>query len=44
MYDDDCLEVVAHHSLNLCCGGLHLREGIERPSAGDVVVGFEKRE
>jgi hypothetical protein len=42
VYDDDCLGTAARHSLDLCCGRLHSREDIERPSAVGVVVGFEE--
>lgn len=40
MYDDNCLGTAARHLLELCCGRLHFREDVERPSAGGVVVGF----
>jgi hypothetical protein len=35
------LGAAAHHSLKLCCGRLHFREDVERPSAGGVVVEYE---
>jgi hypothetical protein len=41
MYDDDDL-AAARHSLDLCCGRLHSRGDVGRPSAGSVVVGFEE--